>query len=75
MERLENGEAVLSRHFEVTDDEGGEFVNCAIGIFSFAAEVSDGFGAIGDDVHRIGDVVRAKGALKQERIVWLVLGD
>jgi hypothetical protein len=70
--RLENRETILTGHFEVADDEGRELVDIAIGIFSFAAEVSDGFGAIGDDVYGIGDVVGAKGALKKEGIVRLV---
>ena len=74
-EPLENLKAAAAGHFEVGDEEAGKWKPGAIAVFAFALEVIDSVLAVRAGVNGIVKAVLQEGALEQQDIIGIILGD
>ena len=70
---LEDFVAGFKGEFEVEENNGGKREFFAVGVLAGAGEVVDGFAAVFEDAHGVGDLGGLKGAFHEEDIVLVIV--
>ena len=71
-EPLEHFKAVLARHFQVQQEQTGQGVAAAVGVFAVAVQIGDDFLAVIDDRKWIGEPGVPCGTAEHDDVVFVV---